>query len=143
MHAVDTNVLIFAHSQDTPYHETARELLESMARSPTPWAIPWPCLYEFLRVATHPRILARPASQASALEALAKLTASPSLRLLGHTPRHAGAMQQVMHESGATGNIVHDAHIAALCIEHGATRLVTGDRDFMRFPGIEVVNPFA
>ncbi len=47
-----------------------------------------------------------------------------------------------MRESGATGNIVHDAHIAALCVEHGATQLITGHRDFTRFPGIEVINPF-
>ena len=66
-----------------------------------------------------------------------------SLVLLAETPRHADVMASVVAASGATGNLVHDAHIAALCIEHGVSELLTGDRDFARFPEVRAVNPFA
>jgi len=67
----------------------------------------------------------------------------PSSRLLpGETERHAEVMSSVVEAAGATGNLVHDAHIAALCIEHGVSELVTGDRDFARFPQVPVLNPF-
>ena len=67
---------------------------------------------------------------------------SPSLALLSETERHAEVMAAVLRQSRAAGNLMHDAHIAALCVEHGVEELVTGDRDFSRFPGLRVVNPF-
>lgn len=72
---------------------------------------------------------------------LAQILASPSLILLSETDRHAEVMNSVVDASAVTGNLIHDAHIAALCIEHGVSELVTGDRDFSRFP-IRVRNPF-
>jgi hypothetical protein len=80
---------------------------------------------------------------AAALSDLRAILASPSLVLLAETVRHPEVMASVLAASGATGNLVHDAHIAALCIEHGVSELLTGDRDFARFPEIRVVNPFA
>jgi predicted nucleic acid-binding protein len=68
---------------------------------------------------------------------------SPTLLLLHETPNHPDVMMRVLKESGATGNLVHDAHIAALCLEHGITELISGDRDFARFPSLTVRNPFA
>lgn len=79
----------------------------------------------------------------AALADLDAILGSPSLVLLGETPRHAEVMRAVVEASGATGNLMQDAHIAALCIEHGVSELVSGDRDFARFPGLRVVNPFA
>jgi len=70
------------------------------------------------------------------------LCASPSLVLLSETLRHAEVMTELLEASGATGNLVHDAHIAALCLEHGVTELVTADRDFSRFPQLKIYNPF-
>ena len=91
---------------------------------------------------THPRVYHPPAPIGVALADLRAILSSPSLVLLSETSRHAGVMGSVVKSSGATGNLLHDAHIAALCIEHGVSELITGDRDFARFPGLRVANPF-
>ena len=143
MRAVDTNVLIFSEITSGPYHSRARKLLSGLAEGDLPWAIPWPCTYEFLRVITHPRVYHPPVPVEQALADLNRILASPSLLLLSETYRHATIMQRVIETSGATGNLVHDAHIAALCLEHGVSELLTGDRDFTRFADLRVVNPFA
>ena len=142
MRAFDTNVLVFAEIRTSPFHETARQLLGEAAEGSNPWALPWPCAYEFLRVVTHPRIYYPPVPVPTALQDLGRILASPTLILLSETERHIGIFQQVIKESGAAGNLIHDAHIAALCLEHGVSELVTGDRDFLRFPDLQVTNPF-
>jgi toxin-antitoxin system PIN domain toxin len=140
--AVDTNILIFAEVRSSAYHETARDLLSTLTEDAHPWAIPWPCIYELLRVLTHPRVYHPPVPLAAALRNVDRILASPSLVLLHESSRHHEVMRSVLTNSGATGNLVHDAHIAALCIEHGVAELLTGDRDFTRFAGLSVVNPF-
>lgn len=142
MRALDTNVLIQAEVATSPFHAIARALLVELAEGPAPWAIPWPCVYEFLRVVTHPRVFHPPMPSAMALQDLRQILASPSLVLLSETERHAEVMAAVMEGSAATGNLVHDAHIASLCLEHGVSELVTGDRDFARFPQVRTFNPF-
>ena len=142
MRALDTNVLVHAEILTSPFHAIARALLDDLANGPAPWAIPWPCVYEFLRVVTHPRVYHPPMPSAVAMNDLRRILGSPSLVLLGETSRHAEVMAAVVAASGATGNLVHDAHIAALCLEHGVSELITGDRDFARFPQIRAVNPF-
>jgi uncharacterized protein len=140
--AIDTNILIFAEIRSSASHPTARSLLQRLAEGSLPWAIPWPCIYEFLRVVTHPRVYHPPVPLALALADLDRILASPSLVLLAETSRHAEVMQRVLAHSGVTGNLVHDAHIAALCLEHGVSELLTGDRDFARFRDLRVTNPF-
>ena len=142
MKAVDTNVLVYSEMVTSPFHAKARELLVSLAEGPEPWAIPWPCAYEFLKVVTHPRIYKPPMPPDRARADLRAVLASPSVLLLAETPRHAEVMEDVLSESGATGNHVHDAHIAALCQEHGIDELLTADSDFHRFTGFRVTNPF-
>jgi toxin-antitoxin system PIN domain toxin len=139
--AIDTNVLVYSEIVSSSHHRTARRLLTELAEGQVPWAIPWPCVYEFLRVVTHPRVFSPPVPLAIALHDLNQILASPTLVLLSETVRHAEVMAGVVRESGVTGNLVHDAHIAALCIEHGVSELFTGDRDFSRFP-VRVANPF-
>lgn len=142
MRALDTNVLVHAEITTSPFHAVAYALLSDAANGPAPWAIPWPCVYEFLRVVTHPRVYHPPMPSAAALQDLRRVLESPSLVVLGETLRHADIMAAVVEASGATGNLIHDAHIAALCLEHGVSELVTGDRDFARFPQIRTFNPF-
>lgn len=142
MQAVDTNVLVYSEIASSKHHREAREILEALAQGAAPWAIPWPCLYEFLRVVTHPRVYHPPVPLAVAMADLRAITASPSLILLSETSRHAALMEDILKASGATGNLVHDAHIAALCVEHGISELITGDRDFARFQALRVLNPF-
>ena len=142
MRAVDTNVLVFAEIVSSPQHRQAREVLRQLVEGATAWALPWPCVYEFLRVVTHPRVYHPPVPMDLALRDLQAVLDSPSLVLLSETVRHAEVMATLVRESGVSGNLVHDAHIAALCLEHGVTELITGDRDFSRFTGLTVVDPF-
>jgi hypothetical protein len=141
--AVDTNVLVYAEMTSSPHHATASTVLRSLAEGSAPWAIPWPCVYEFLRVVTHPRVYHPPVPAARALADLQAILSSPSLVLLSETSRHADMCVAMVQASGVSGNLMHDAHIAVLCLEHGVSELVTGDRDFGRFEGLAVVNPFA
>jgi toxin-antitoxin system PIN domain toxin len=140
--AIDTNILVFAEITNTPQHARARAVLRECSEGGEAWAIPWPCLYEFLRVVTHPRVYHPPVPPELALADLRAVLASPSLLLLAETARHAEVMDKVVRASGATGNLIHDAHIAALCLEQGVTALITGDRDFRRFAGLEIIDPF-
>ena len=142
MRAVDTNVLIYAEVITSAHHSEARELLRDLSEDARPWAIPWPCVYEYLRVVTHPRVYHPPVPLRVALADLRAVLASPSLVLLAETARHADIMGRVLEASNVAGNLVHDAHIAALCIEHGVSELLTGDRDFARFRGLRVTHPF-
>jgi toxin-antitoxin system PIN domain toxin len=141
--AVDTNVLVYARRQETSHHARARDLVRKLAEGHEPWAVPWPCIYEFLRVVTHPRIFAPPTKLEDAIEDLESLFESPSITLLGESPAHAGHLRRMVLEGRAAGNLAHDAHIAALAIEHGVQELWTTDRDFTRFPGLRVRDPFA
>ncbi len=86
--AVDTNVLVYARRAESAHHARARRLLTALAEGEQPWAIPWPCVYEFLRVVTHPRIFDPPTDLETALEDLESLFESPSLALLGEGPSH-------------------------------------------------------
>ena len=143
MIALDTNILIYARREETPHHAQAKSLLRNLAEGDKPWALPWPCVYEFLRVITHPRVFDPPTELNAALEDFESLSESPTLIFLGEGPAHARYLWRVVSEGNTTGNLVHDAHIAALVIEHGVRELWTTDRDFARFPGISVKNPFA
>jgi hypothetical protein len=140
--AIDTNILVYAEIRSSPQHQVASQVLRELSEGALPWAIPWPCIYEFLRIVTHPRVYHPPVPLARALEDSKRILASPSLFLLQETPRHAEVMTRVLQESGVTGNLIHDAHVAALCLEHGVSELITGDRDFSRFPDLTVRDPF-
>ena len=142
MQAIDTNILIYAEITSSPYHRQARQVLTELAEGAAPWALPWPCIYEFLRVVTHPRVFHPPVPLEVALTDLKAITDSPSLLLLSETERHVELMTSIAKEAGVSGNLIHDAHIAALCIEHGVTELVSADRDFLRFKPLKIVNPF-
>jgi toxin-antitoxin system PIN domain toxin len=142
LRAIDTNILIYAEVGSSQHHRQARQLLGELAEGNSPWAIPWPCIYEFLRVVTHPRVYHPPVPMEIALQDIGSVLASPSLVLLCETPRHYAVLEQVIQQSGASGNLVHDAHIVALCLEHGVSELLTGDRDFARFPNLPFSDPF-
>lgn len=138
MTAVDTNVLVYAHFPAFPKHEAACRALTDLAVSPAPWAIPVFCLGEFLRVVTHPRVISPPMTTSEALEAVARLEASPRLTILGPGPGYMALLREAMKQSGATGNLVYDAQVVAVCRESGVRSLLTEDRDYDRFKGFPV-----
>ncbi len=99
-------------------------------------------MYEFLRIVTHPRVFDLPTPLEDAVEDLESLFQSPSLVLLGEGPAHSSHLSLAVRAGHASGNLVHDAHIAALAIEHGVDELWTVDRDFTRFTELRIRNPF-
>lgn len=141
MIAVDTNVLVYAHRVDSPHHARASEVLRELAAGRGTWAIPWPCLHEFLAVATHPRIYRPPTTPAVAVEAVDSLLALPNLRLLSETTDHGSILAGLLQMPGVVGPKVHDARIAAICLGHGVDALWSADRDFSWFPELRVLNP--
>lgn len=142
MIALDTNVLVHARRRESKHHVAARKLLAGLAEGDEPWALPWPCVYEFLRVVTHPRVFDPPTDLQTALEDLESLFDSPSLVLLGEGPGHRARLRRAAESGRASGNLAHDAHIVALCVEHGVRELLSTDRDFGRFRDLAVRDPF-
>lgn len=142
MIAIDTNILVYARREETPHHRAARELLFELAEGDLPWAIPWPCVYEFIRVVTHPRVFDPPSDLDAVLDDIDSLLDSPSVVLLGEGSAHRGHLRRAISSARASGNLAHDAHIAALAMEHGVAELLTADRDFRRFPGLASRDPF-
>jgi toxin-antitoxin system PIN domain toxin len=139
--AVDTNLLVYAHREDSPWHAAAYGRVAELAEGRSAWAIPWPCLHEFLAIVTHPRIYAPPTPLAQALDQVDAWIESPSLVLLGETDGHWGRLRESVASSRATGPAAHDARIVTLCQEHGVRELWSAERDFSRFPGLAVRNP--
>jgi hypothetical protein len=140
--ALDTNVLVAARREELAHHAQARRLLARLASGEDPWALPWPCVYEFLRVVTHRRVFRPLTPLARAVEDVVHLLAAPSLVMLGEGTAHAAHLERQVLAGEAAGNLACDAHIAALCIEHGVTELWTLDRGLARFPGLKIANPF-
>lgn len=142
MQAIDTNILVYARRQEVEEHPAAHRLLMSLAEGSVPWALPWPCVYEFLRVVTHPRVFHPPTPVQSAWRAIESLLASPSIVVVAEGALHRDIVASLLDASKVTGNLIHDAHIAALLIEHGIEEILTNDDDFLRFPPLKVTNPF-
>lgn len=141
MIAVDTNLLVYAHREDCPWHEVALSRLTELAEGQSPWAIPWPCLHEFLAIVTHPRIYAPPTPLPAALDQVQAWLEAPSLVLLAEGEGYWPVLRDFLSVARAAGGQVHDARIAALCKFHGVQELWTADREFSRFPELTVRNP--
>jgi toxin-antitoxin system PIN domain toxin len=141
--AVDTNILVYAHRRDAEWHDRAASRLRSLAEGRAPWAIPWPCVHEFLAIVTHPRVYDPPSPLAVALDQVQAWVESPSLLLLGEGPEHWATLRPLIEAGRVAGPKVHDARIAALCLAHGVQALWTVDRDFSRFPALQAVNPLS
>lgn len=141
MIAVDTNILVYAHRHDAEFHEAAAARVKSLAESRSAWAIPWPCLHEFFAVATHRRIYDPPSSAEQAITQIDAWLESPTLTLLGESPRYWSGLKTMLLEGKASGPMVHDAKIAAICVAHGVDELWSADRDFGRFTALRVRNP--
>ena len=141
MIAVDTNILVYAHREDSEWHAAAYARMVQLAEGRTAWALPWPCVHEFLAIVTHPRICAPPTPLAAALDQVDAWLESPAVVLLSESPGYWPELKSALETGRIVGPQVHDARIAALCTQHGVRELWTADRDFGRFPGINVVNP--
>jgi uncharacterized protein len=138
---VDTNMLVYAHRRDSVWHERAAGCLRRLAEGTAPWFIPWPCIHEFLAVATHPRLYSPPSGIEAALQQVDYWMQSPTLLIEGESAAHWATLKAAALSAQLSGPIVHDARVAAICLDHGVEEFWTADRDFSRFPGLRTVNP--
>jgi hypothetical protein len=139
---VDTNILAYAVNRDCDEHPVAAEALKSWLSGSTPWALTWSVVYEFLRIATHPRVFRRPLSAGQALAFLDPILTSELVTLLAPTPRHESVLRSTIREYGRpAGNLFHDLHTAVIMREHGVREIMTADADFRTFPFLTVTNP--
>jgi toxin-antitoxin system PIN domain toxin len=139
--AVDTNLLVYAHREDSAWHDAAYASIAELAEGQPPWAIPWPCIHEFLAIVTHARIFAPPTPLGNAVDQVDAWLEAPGLVLLGETENYWTELRSLLLTGRVSGPQIHDARIAGLCKEHGVSELWTADRDFSRFPGLQVRNP--
>lgn len=140
MRLLDANVLLYAVNEAAPLHERARGWLDDALRGPEPVAFAWTALLAFLRLATHPSVFPRPLTADPASDVVRVWLAQPAAVVLEPTDRHADILAGLLAEAGTAGNLVGDAHLAALAIEHRAT-IATFDADFGRFAGIRLERP--
>ena len=141
MIAVDTNLLVHAHREDSPFHNEAYACLRSLAEGNAAWAIPWPCVHEFLAIVTHPRIFDPPTPSRRAIEQIEAWIESPHLSLISESGGYLPCLASAVAKGRIRGAQVHDARVAALCLHHGVRELWTADRDFSRFRGFAARNP--
>lgn len=141
MIAVDTNLLVYAHREDSLWHAPALAKIRELAEAKAPWAIPQPCIHEFLAIVTHPRIYSPPTPLPAAIGQVEAWLESPSLVLLAETQGYWAELRSALEQGRISGPQVHDARVAAICRDHGVRELWTADRDFSRFPQLTAVNP--
>jgi uncharacterized protein len=139
--AIDTNILIYSHRRDSEFFAPAWEAVNRLACGLEDWAIPWPCVHEFLGIVTHPRIFKPPSTTEEAITQVELWMESPTLRLIGEVPTYWRNLADFLIDGKIGGPKVHDARIAAICKTHGVRELWSADRDFSRMRGVKVVNP--
>lgn len=140
---VDVNVLLYASDQSSSFHAKALDLLERLARGPDLLYLFWPVLMSYLRIATHSAIFPRPLSVEAATGNLEQLLALPHTRTAGEGEGFWQVYAAVTSGAVVRGNLVPDAHLVALMRQNGVGTLWTHDRDFRKFEGVRVRDPFA
>ncbi len=140
MKLVDANVLLYAVNRDTKHHSAAREWLDRSLAGAGTVAFTWLALTAFLRISTHTAVFPKPLTVDEACDVVDQWLAQPTAVVLEPTRRHATVLRGLLDTAGTAGNLVNDAHLAAIALEHRAT-VVTFDRDFSRFGGVRVEIP--
>ncbi|MGB9604650.1 MAG: TA system VapC family ribonuclease toxin [Bryobacteraceae bacterium] len=141
MIAVDTNLLVYAHRQDSEWHEEALAALKELAEGVDQWATPWPCVHEFLAIVTHPRIFVSPTPLAVALQAVRAWLESPFCRLSTEGPGYIEVLQKIAPPAKVRGPEIDDARVADICLARGVREWWTADRDFSWFRELKSSNP--
>ena len=137
---VDVNLLLYAHDRSSPVHEATRLWLIRVLDGPEPVGFSWLGVVAFLRISTSPKIFQDPFSIEGAVKVVDYWFSQPAATLLGAGEFHWTIFRDLLLKTGIKGNLVTDAHLAAIALEHDAT-LLTRDRDFDQFPKLRVVNP--
>ncbi|MBI3417351.1 MAG: PIN domain-containing protein [Verrucomicrobia bacterium] len=141
MIALDTNLLIYAYREDSEFHLPTLEQLRPVIEGNRPWALPWPCVHEFIGVVTHEKVFKPASPLSSVLGFLDSLFGSAQLHLLSESRGYFEKLRELALAARLKGPRIHDARIAALCLHHGVRELWTADRDFSAFPQLKTRNP--
>jgi toxin-antitoxin system PIN domain toxin len=141
--AVDTQILVYAHRAEAKHHRAAKAAIRTLAEGRDPWGLPSQVLHEFFGIVTHPRRYDPPSTVDEAWAQIAAWLESPSVVVLGEAERHLEILERLTRAHDVTGPRIHDARIAAICIDHGVRELWSADRDFARFTELRVTNPFS
>jgi len=139
---VDTNLLLYAEDSLSEHHEIARTWWDEQLSGTAPVCLCWPVLKAFIRIGTNPRLHQRPLTVKESCDRVQSWFEQPCVRLIQPTDQHWTFFQQMLHSSNASGNLVSDAHLAALAREHNCV-LHSTDTDFARFPRLKWNNPLA
>lgn len=142
-YSIDVNLLLYASDVGSVRHLKARGFLDSCAASPELLCLTWPTLISYLRIATHPRIFGSPLSPTEALSNIEALLALPQVRAVGELDGFLNAYSTASDGVFVRGNLVPDAHVAAIMLQHGVRTLYSHDRDFHKFTFLEVRDPFS
>lgn len=140
MRIVDLNLLLYALDEQSPRHDAASAWLGAALNGRGTVGLPWVVLLGFLRLSTKGAVFARPLAPDEALDVVDGWLAQSVVTIVAPGRRHAAVLRELLAEVGAGGNLVTDAHLAALAIEHGA-EICSTDADFSRFPGVRWVDP--
>ncbi len=140
MTLLDTNLLLYAEDNLSSQHETARLWVDAQLSGAEPIAFCWPVLTAFIRIGTNTRLHKRPLTLPEALSRVQSWLDQPCARIITPTEQHWSLFQQMLRVGSATANLVPDAHLAALAVEHNCT-LASADADFARFRGLKWINP--
>jgi uncharacterized protein len=138
----DVNLLLYATDTLSPHHDRAHAWWRRALRGPEPVGLPWSTVLAFLRLTTNPRIYREPLSSREAVDIVAVWRGRSHVVPIEPTQRHLDVLAGLLDGVGTAGNLVTDAHLAALAVEYGAT-LCSADADFSRFPGLSWHNPLA
>jgi toxin-antitoxin system PIN domain toxin len=139
---VDANILIYASDGDSPHYAKAHGWLEDKLNGSARVGLPWTCLLAFMRIVTNPRVMSRPATMTAARSQIRTWLECDSVWVPSPGEQHADILDGLLAVGGIHGNLVMDAHLAALAIEHGL-EICSADSDFMRFPNVRWTNPLA
>ena len=137
---IDVNLLVYAVFVDSPVHEAARDWVEVTLGGKEPVALPWPVLTGFVRVSTNPRVMTHPLTLDESIAHLDAWLVLPTVRVVEPTRAHREEFARALLGAKATGNLVSDAHLAALAVEHDCV-VASTDEDFRKFPGLRWFNP--
>lgn len=139
---LDANLLLYAVNRGDPNHLAARLWLEGALNGPRRVALPWQSIIAFLRISTHPRVFANPLTSDHATAVVDAWLSCPNVWIPPESGRTWQIMVEITRSGHLTGNLIADASLAALAIEHGL-RLHSADSDFARIPGVTWVNPLS
>lgn len=142
-YTLDANVLLYASDESSPVHARARDVVAQLAVGPEIAYLFWPTVMAYLRIVTHPAVFARPLSIVEAVGNIEQLLARPHVRTTGETEAFWRSFRDVADDALPSGNVVPDAHLVTLMLDNEVRTILTRDRDFRRFPRIEVRDPFA